>query len=609
MKFTKINIGFIVFFICGLVVFALHTLREEAAKDTKDLISMGNQLVSLIPLYPIDQLKDPQGHFLLRTLVEYDSGKRIVYLFIHDKNGALISSLTPDHLLSLIPESVKVVSVSTVRLIHQTYKLGGSGEKIYEFAKPIFKGPERAGAVRLGLRLRKQQYVSTERLSLLALVAFFIISAMVLSYYGVTLALKPLRNMSQNIQNVYGDNAPDLEISSNTTPIAPMVENLEASLAQICERLSLIDKDNISLASKLGVATFEKNQIMKILDSTNFGIVITDSQDNISHINEYMLKLIQKKSTDALDRPLDEVLGHEEIASFLERDDTLEQTGSAVHIDTTFPEFAPGEIYRVTALYLLDDENSPIGRMISLNNISAEKMAEDAQQNFIAHVAHELMTPLTNIRSYSEMLMDGEVDDLDMQKEFYNTINDQTTRLTGLIKNLLDLSKMEMGSLTITKGRVKTDWFVEDCLSSIEASAQDKNITVEKNLPDLFPTLMADKNLLKAAIINMLGNALKYTPENGKISFAISEENKTVIFDVIDTGYGISEEELPKVFEKFFRSENPQVSEQGGAGLGLAITNEIVRLHGGEIEVKSELGKGSHFAIKIPKEEYYLGKE
>jgi len=609
MKFTKIAVGFIVFIICGLAIFTLYTLRGEAAKDTKDLINTGNQLVSLIPLYPIEQFKDSKGHFLLRTLIEYDTDKHIVYLFVHDKEGNLIASLVPRHLLSLIPESVKVISVNTVRLLHQTYKLGGSGEQIYEFAKPIFVGPERAGAVRLGLRLQKTQYVSMERLSLLALVAFFIISAMLLSYYGVMLALKPLRNISQNIQNVYGDNASDLKISSKTTPIAPMVENLEASLAQIGERLSLIEKDNINLASKLGVATFEKNQIMKILDSISFGIVITDLQDNISHINEYMLKLIQKNSADALDRPLDEVLVHEEIASFLARDDALEQTGSAVHIDTTFPELAPGELYRVTALYLLDDENSPIGRMISLNNISTEKMAEDAQQNFIAHVAHELMTPLTNIRSYSEMLMDGEIDDLDMQKEFYNTINEQTTRLSGLIKNLLNLSKMEMGSLTISKGLVKTDWFVEDCLSSIEASAQDKNITVEKNLPDLFPTLMADKDLLKAAVINILGNALKYTPENGKISFSISEENKTVIFDVIDTGYGISEEEIPRLFEKFFRSENPQVTEQVGSGLGLAITSEIVNLHGGEIEVKSELGKGTHFAIKIPKEEYYLGQE
>ncbi len=609
MKLTKTAIGLIAFIICGLTIFTLYTLREEAAKDIKDLISKGNQLVSLIPLYPIDQFKDSKGDFLLRTLIEYDADKHIVYLFVHDKNGALITSMVPSHLPSLIPESVKVISSNTVQLIHQTYKLGGSGEKIFEFAKPIFEGPERVGAVRLGLRLQKTQYVSMKRLSLLSLVAFFIIAAMLLSYYAVMLALKPLRNISQDIRNLFGDNEPDPKRISNTTPIAPMVENLEASLAQIGERLSVIEKDNINLASKLGVATFEKNQIMKILDSINFGIVITDLQDNISHINEYMLKLIQKNSADALDRPLDEVLVHEEIASFLARDDALEQTGSAVHIDTTFPELAPGELYRVTALYLLDDENSPIGRMISLNNISAEKMAEDAQQNFIAHVAHELMTPLTNIRSYSEMLMDGEVDDLDMQKEFYNTINEQTTRLAGLIKNLLNLSKMEMGSLTITKGLVKTDWFVEDCLSSIEASAQDKNITVEKNLPDIFPTLMADKELLKAAVINILGNALKYTPENGKISFTISEENKTVIFDVIDTGYGISAEELPNVFKKFFRSENPQVTEQMGSGLGLAITNEIVHLHGGEIEVKSELGKGTHFAIKIPKEEYYVGKE
>ena len=128
-------------------------------------------------------------------------------------------------------------------------------------------------------------------------------------------------------------------------------------------------------------------------------------------------------------------------------------------------------------------------------------------------------------------------------------------------------------------------------------------------MPDIFPTLLADKDLLKAAVINILGNALKYTPEGGKISFGISEQDKMVVFDVIDTGYGIGEEELPYVFEKFFRSENPQVIEQTGSGLGLAITSEIVRLHGGEVDVDSELGEGTHFAIKIPKEDFYVGQE
>ncbi len=168
---------------------------------------------------------------------------------------------------------------------------------------------------------------------------------------------------------------------------------------------------------------------------------------------------------------------------------------------------------------------------------------------------------------------------------------------------------MEMGSLTINKGMVRTDWFVEGCLSAIEASAREKHLSIEKRLPENFPVLMADKELIKGAIINILGNALKYTPEQGKITFVIDDQRDTVTFEVIDTGYGISQEDLPHIFDKFFRSGNPQITTQAGSGLGLAITAEIVRLHGGEIDVKSQLGEGTHITIRIPKEEHYLGKE
>jgi signal transduction histidine kinase len=115
--------------------------------------------------------------------------------------------------------------------------------------------------------------------------------------------------------------------------------------------------------------------------------------------------------------------------------------------------------------------------------------------------------------------------------------------------------------------------------------------------------------LIKGAIINILGNALKYTPEHGKITFVIDDQSEVVTFEVIDTGYGISQEELPRIFDKFFRSSNPQITIQAGSGLGLAITTEIIRLHGGEIDVKSQLGEGTHITIRIPKEVHYLGKE
>jgi len=244
--------------------------------------------------------------------------------------------------------------------------------------------------------------------------------------------------------------------------------------------------------------------------------------------------------------------------------------------------------------------------MITVKNITKEKMTQDAQQSFIAHVAHELLTPLTNIKSYSEMLMDGDIEDVEVQKEFYNTINEQTDRLTDLIKNLLNVSKMEMGSLTIKKDLVRSDWLFEGCIAATEAEAQNKGITIVRETPHIFPTLIGDKELLKAAVINILGNAVKYTPEKGTITFSITEEDEWVNLDVIDSGYGIAKDDIPHIFDKFFRADNPDTVGEMGTGLGLAITSEIVHLHEGDIEVQSDLGKGSHFSIRLPKEEYRL---
>jgi len=232
-----------------------------------------------------------------------------------------------------------------------------------------------------------------------------------------------------------------------------------------------------------------------------------------------------------------------------------------------------------------------------------------AQQEFIAHVAHELRTPLTNIKSYSEMLMDQEVESVEMQKEFYNTINQETSRLSDLIQNLMSLATMEMGGLTINKGLLRTDWLVAGSLSAVEASARDKRITIEKSLPDVFISIMADKELLISAIINVLGNAVKYTPEGGKIMFSIFEQDGNMVIEITDTGYGLAPEDIPHIFEKFYRSKNPKVAQQTGSGLGLAIAMEIIHLHGGDIEVQSKLGEGSKFTIKIPREDYLLGNQ
>jgi signal transduction histidine kinase len=606
MKFPRIGLVLFVFLIIGIAIFLQILVGQEEKSNIDDIINKGNHIVSLIALHPLQYFEGERSDFFLRTLSEYTAYQGLVYCFISDQTGQTLVSLVPSNLASKIPLEVQTWSLASTGLTHQFYKTDGSANSIYEFAKPIFENGEKTGTVRIGLKLSSIAIFTMERVSLLAMLLFFVISALIIGYYGITRALRPLEKMKKDILSSNRGLEAVEDIPLKGVGIAPFIEDFQRSLAQLNERLEKIKTANTEMASKLGVLTFEKNQILHIFNSINFGIIITDTQDNVGHVNKYVCNLLNRTLEDVVDHPFSEILQHDEINSFVSHQDAPEQTRNISHIDTTFPEFAPGEVFRVSFSYLLDNEKSPIGKMILFNNITREISAKKATEEFTSHLAHELMTPLTTIRSYSEMLMEGEIDDGDTQREFYNTINGETNRLTDLIKGLLNIAKIEMGCLTLNKGLVRSDWLLEDCIAAVEGAAQKKNIAIERVVPDNFPSLIGDKDQLKASIINILGNAVKYTPENGNVQFSVNENQNMVIFEVIDTGYGISQEDLSHIFDKFYRSENPQISEQQGTGLGLAITSEIIRLHDGKIEVQSEIGKGTHFAVKIPKEEYYL---
>jgi signal transduction histidine kinase len=609
MKFKKIVLALLVVILTGLVIFTQILIRQEEKAMTKEMHSKGNQIVSLIALHSIHDFEGDKRNFFVRTLMENTSDQGLVYCFVNDQNGKSIVSLNLGNLGPEILNYIQTKSLAAIALPHQTLETTGSGHRIFEFAKPIFENGEKTGAVRIGLKLPSISIISMEKINLLAVLLFFIISAVAIVYYGFVKALEPLEQFSGTLLNTGNGSPAVLKNSSKSSGISPMMEEFKNSMVQFKKRLGKIETNNKELASKIGVLRFEKNQVVNILNSINFGIIITDIQGNVGHINDYMLNLLNKVRRDLIDSPLEEVLKHEGIISFISRQEGFEPTRINSHLDTTFSELAPGETFRISCSYLMDGDKELLGKMIMFNNITREKAAQNLTQEFTAHLAHELITPLTTIKSYSEMLMDGEIEDSETQKEFYNTINSETARLSRLIKDLLDLAKIELGSLTLNKGLVKSDWFFGDCIAAVEGIAQQKNVSIQKHLPDNFPSLIGDKDQLKIAVINILSNAVKYTPANGEIHFSLREENNMVIFDIKDTGYGMSEEDLSHIFDKFYRSGNPQIAGQQGTGLGLAITSEIIGLHEGEIKVQSELGNGTHFTIKIPKEEYYLGKQ
>lgn len=609
MKMQRVGIGILAVFLIGIGIFAQTMIQNEQRIRAQDIQQKGNYLVNLIALHPMEDFHSGKRDFIVKTLAEYVTSDGLVYLIVHDQAGTPLLSMARREVAAKIPQAVEEKSLYVDGYIQQTYKIDGSKEVVNEFAKAIFENGQRSGTVRMGFYLPPISILSPERMKLMAIMAFFAFSMAVLVYYGITLALRPLHEVNQNFRNFCIDSIPESTDPVKNGGVHDMITDLEQSVIQLKSRYEKIQSENINLSTKCGVIAFEKNNVFNIIDSINYGIIVTDIQDNITYINSYMLNLLEEKEDNVIDRSLGEILGHDEITAFILQQEALSKSNKTSYIEASFPELAAGEFFQVSLSYLIGKEEDFLGKVISFKNITSEKSSEKAKHEFITHITHELLTPLTTINSYNEMLMEDEIENVEMQKEFYNTISEETNRLTRLVKTLLNISKIEMGSHSLSKDIVKSDWLFDDCLTTVEGAAQKKKITIEKNLPDNFPSLFGDKELLKVGIINILGNAVKYTPENGHIKFILTDQDEVAIFEVIDSGYGIAKEDLPHVFDKFYRSADPRVTDQTGSGLGLALTSEIIRLHNGEIEVTSKPDEGSHFTIRLPKEEYYLGKQ
>jgi len=247
-----------------------------------------------------------------------------------------------------------------------------------------------------------------------------------------------------------------------------------------------------------------------------------------------------------------------------------------------------------------NDENR--GLVTLLRDVTREKEAAKMKTAFVANAAHELRTPLGGIKACLEMLIDGEVPDNRTREKFYGVMQDELNRLSNLIENILNISRIEAGIIKVSKEPVPLTAVVKEALDIVRPKAEADGFTLKENLVPVFFHVRADREMLKQAVMNLLSNALKYTPKGGLIlvKMSVDEVGGKVTTEISDSGVGISEEELPRVFNKFFRCSNSKNMAKG-TGLGLALVKEIIEtVHGGKITLCSVLGKGSTFSFNLP---------
>jgi two-component system phosphate regulon sensor histidine kinase PhoR len=274
------------------------------------------------------------------------------------------------------------------------------------------------------------------------------------------------------------------------------------------------------------------------------------------------------------------------------------RTGNAGEAAKADPDRGPASVLRVQVRPLRREDTC--SAMLTIEDVTQLRVAEAARHTFVAQATHELRTPLTNMRLCLETAIEDGSKDAGVLAKSLNTLNNETRRLERMVSEMLSVAEIEAGSLELHAGDVRLDAVFEALAADFDAPAKEKRIDLKFNLPPKIPVIQADRDKLVLAIHNLIGNAIKYTPAGGKVTVMLRADAQEVAVQVTDTGIGISEQDQPLVFEKFYRAKDPRVEKVTGSGLGLALAMEVAKLHGGGITLNSKLDQGSTFTLTVP---------
>ena len=348
------------------------------------------------------------------------------------------------------------------------------------------------------------------------------------------------------------------------------------------------------------LCSYDSQKLLALIDFLPDGIILADATGSVILANRSCNGKIARSFGELIEKPIDELFDDEHARENLQRLVAHKSVQCQSRFDVTLGEEPDITDLRIYCQRLVhgNAENSEI--LLVIRDITQQKISDAGRNDFIAHVSHELRSPLTNIRAYAETLLSDMVLDATSQKEAFNVINNETIRLTRLINDVLDLSRMESGSLSLERGQVVLDRLIRQCVNDVKAAAVEKKITLQTNYHPKLPNIYADREKLAVVVNNIISNAIKYTPEGGNVFVETNADDDFVYIKVADTGYGIATEDVDRVFDKFYRVQREETAKIAGTGLGLAACKEIVSLHDGTINISSELNNGTELMIKLP---------
>lgn len=353
------------------------------------------------------------------------------------------------------------------------------------------------------------------------------------------------------------------------------------------------------LADQIEDLIQEKSKLEGVLSHMDSGVMVVDRAGRIQVVNQATEGLLRHKGKALLGQWHWEVGRSYGLSTLI--DEVLELGESKrAEITLNTPVETIVELY---ATPIKGKNHSIVGAVVVLHDVSKWRRVEQMRTEFVANVSHELRTPITAVRGFAETLLDGAMEDPDMRRQFIRIIFEESDRLSRLVNDLLDLSKIESGHSVLQFERCDMNELVDKTVHKLSNEAIQQGLILQAHVPEESIIAEVARDRVAQVLINLIGNAIAYTPEGGRIDVFLEESQDKVIVRVRDTGIGIPREDLHRLFERFYRVDKARARRSGGTGLGLAIVKHIVEAHRGVVHVDSTLGKGSTFSFILPKEQ------
>ena len=428
-----------------------------------------------------------------------------------------------------------------------------------------------------------ERNIVTGRIVLSILTGSFLIISAIIVIFTSKNVVSPISKLIKKVEKIAaGDETEQIELKE--------VDNGKSN-TEIDELVKAFNVMTAGLKENLNEVTRQKMQIETILLHMTDGIIAFNIDGSIIHINPAASRLLK---ITADDNTFDKIFKKLKVDMNMEKIIYLENwtsTEQKLNIDDMYVNmfFAPFK----------DENNRPAGVMVLIQDITEHVRLDNMRKEFVADVSHELKTPLTSILGYSETLATSEYDK-ELQTKFLNVISSEAVRMTKLVNDLLTLSKYDNKKTNTEKTEFDLGELVKQAQENLQIEMDKKHQKVECFVTANVPNVYADRDGIERVVLNILSNSIKYTGEGGTIKIYVGFVYNDAYIKVIDNGIGIPEEDLNKIFERFYRVDKARTREMGGTGLGLSIAKEILDQNNGRIDIKSKVHEGTEVVITIP---------